>query len=160
MLALGVLRVLGNQPASRCLLSFRGRSVLGAKNQGSRQKPREAAGPGRLELGWAGLVPGAGRGRGERSSHEETETQIASVGFTVLADSLSDSTGEVLSTMQGHTCSVELQSEIPPGTRGKAASLNLNHSGFLQRAQHPAGSAKLWMVQTAVRWCDSALSTV
>lgn len=52
--------------------------------------PREA-GP----VGRAGLVPEAGRGRGERSSHEETETQIASVGVTVLADSRSDCTCEV-----------------------------------------------------------------
>lgn len=49
-------------------------------------------------MGRAGLIPEAGRGRGERSSHEETETKIASVGVTVLADSRSDCTYEVLST--------------------------------------------------------------
>lgn len=49
-------------------------------------------------MGRAGLVPEAGRGRGKRSSHEETETQIASGEVTVPADSRSDCTCEVLST--------------------------------------------------------------
>lgn len=103
-------------------------------------------------MGRAGLVPEAARGRGKRSSHEETETQIASGEVTGLADSRSDCTCEVLSTTnecEGHTSSIELQSEIPPEHEWKSSKSEPYHSGFLQRAQHPADSTKLWMPQTA-----------
>lgn len=103
-------------------------------------------------MGRAGLVPEAGRGWGKRSSHEETETQIASGEVTVPADSRSDCTCEVLSTTnecEGHTSSIELQSEIPPEHEWKSSKSEPYHSGFLQRAQHPADSTKLWMPQTA-----------
>lgn len=103
-------------------------------------------------MGRAGLVPEAARGRGKRSSHEETETQIASGEVTGLADSRSDCTCEVLSTTnecEGHTSSIELQSEIPPEREWKSSKSEPYHSGFLQRAQHSADSTKLWMPQTA-----------
>lgn len=50
---------------------------------------------------------------------------------------------------RGTQAAFELQSEIPPEHEWKSSKSEPYHSGFLQRAQHPVDSTKLWMPQTA-----------